>query len=136
VTTARNLAFARMGMLAPLLLSARSSGEPEERVDPLATDKYTPRPPAPSAPPPPPPRPLTEAEVASQKKRARRAARLRREAGFQPAPITTRRLPIPPPGAFCDHSAMAECHPPADGRPGCRHFACPCGIAWDEGVQL
>lgn len=28
----------------------------------------------------------------------------------------------------CDHSAMAECHP------GCGHFACPCGISWDEGA--
>jgi len=27
---------------------------------------------------------------------------------------------------FCDHTQMVECHE------GCGHFACPCGIAWDE----
>ena len=29
----------------------------------------------------------------------------------------------------CDHSEMREC---CEGR---GHFACPCGIAWDEGAE-
>ncbi len=48
-------------------------------------------------------------------------------------PVTSRRLPIPPAGAFCDHTAMAECHPATcEGQEGCGHFTCPCGIAWDD----
>ncbi len=30
---------------------------------------------------------------------------------------------------FCDHSEMKECCP------GCGHFSCPCGIAWDEAAE-
>ena len=47
----------------------------------------------------------------------------------EPLTGSTRRLAIPPPGAFCDHAKMAEYHK------GCGHFACPCGIAWDEGAE-
>lgn len=47
---------------------------------------------------------------------------------YQPA-ITRRALPIPPNGAFCTHAKMKECHL------GCGHFACPCGVYWDEGSE-
>lgn len=36
---------------------------------------------------------------------------------------------MPPPGAYCDHADMAECHP------GCGHFTCSCGLTWDEGSE-
>lgn len=43
--------------------------------------------------------------------------------------VTTRTLAAPPPGAFCKHEGMAECHP------GCGHFHCPCGVEWDDGAD-
>ena len=49
-----------------------------------------------------------------------------------------REVILPPSGAFCSHHQMQECHPavPRDGRPGCGHFICPCGVSWDEGVGM
>lgn len=44
--------------------------------------------------------------------------------GFQAKPDTLVTLE----GLACDHSGMDECHP------GCGHFACPCGVSWDEGA--
>lgn len=41
-----------------------------------------------------------------------------------------REVRISPPGAFCSHRQMQECHP------GCGHFACPCGVSWDEGAGM
>lgn len=41
----------------------------------------------------------------------------------------SRMLAIPPPGAFCEHAAMVECHE------GCGHFLCPCGVSWDDGSE-
>jgi len=41
----------------------------------------------------------------------------------------SRMLPIPPPGAYCEHDAMSEC---CDG---CGHFSCPCGVSWDESAE-
>lgn len=32
-------------------------------------------------------------------------------------------------GLACDHLEMDECHS------GCGHFACPCGVSWDEGSE-
>ena len=39
---------------------------------------------------------------------------------------TVRRLAIPPPGAYCSHVRIRECHP------GCGHWSCPCGVSWDD----
>ena len=41
--------------------------------------------------------------------------------------------PAPGPLNQCEHPNMAECHPPSDGKPGCRHWSCPdCDLSWDE----
>lgn len=32
-------------------------------------------------------------------------------------------------GIECDHSKMEECHE------GCGHYACVCGISWDESFE-
>jgi hypothetical protein len=42
--------------------------------------------------------------------------------------IERRMLPIPPDGAFCDHSTMTQCCEDIE----CGHLFCPCGISWDE----